>query len=60
MKIADQLAAEHPQVIAMQVQCFGAQTLAQQMQEKGLKYGNDILSRNEVARFVVPDGRPPG
>jgi hypothetical protein len=58
MKIPNHLATEHPQVIAMQMQRLAAQTLDQQMQEKGLEYGNELLSGNEVAFLIVPDGWP--
>ena len=58
MQFPDHLTTEQPKVIAMQMQRLAAQTLTQQMQEKGLEYGNDLLARNQVALLIVPDSRP--
>lgn len=59
VKFTDELAAQQPQIVAMQVQRLARQPLSKQMPEEGLEHGNDFFAGNQVALFIVPDGRPP-
>lgn len=59
VKFTDQLAAQQPQIVAMQVQGLARQPPSKQMQEEGLEHGNDFFAGHQVALFIVPDGRPP-
>lgn len=59
VKFTDKLAAQQPQIVAMQIQGLARQPLSKQMQEEGLEHGHNFFAGNQVAFVIVPDNWPP-
>ena len=54
VKAADDLAAEHPQMIAMTLKRSGCQALPEQIEQEGREALDDALSGGDVGVFVAP------
>jgi hypothetical protein len=56
--VADDFAAEQPQVVAVQVAGLTRQPLGQHVQQKRCEHRNDVLAGNDVALLATPACRP--
>jgi hypothetical protein len=60
VQVADDFAAQCPQIVTVPVACAARQILAQQVQQEWLEYFHDPLAGNQVAFFYAPTMGPIG
>ena len=58
MTTTDDLAAEHPEIVAVCAKGFGSKPLLQEIEEKGFEILDDALSDGDIGLVAFPRVRP--
>ena len=58
MASPDNLAAEHPEMVAMAAQGLAGELLGEQLDQEGLKYVNDGPADGDIGFFNAPGAGP--